>query len=193
MFMMRPSFAAGHGRRGSAARGASLIEVLVALLILSFGMLAMAGLHAAAFRYGKMSQFRGVATQLATEMADRMRANVDGAMAGNYVHEEAYDSGASAVTVPACANPAECTPAEIAEVDLAQMLNTVRLALPGGGLYVERDAAQPNAYNVWVLWLDPEAHGNDEQDDSASLSGLCPEGAGVSSPRPQCMPVRVVL
>jgi len=190
---MRRSVVGCRGAIGSNARGASLIEVLVAILILSFGMLAMAGLHAAAFKYGKMSQFRGVATQLGSEFGDRMRANVPGALDGAYVFEEAYDRNADAVTVPACANPAACTAAEIASVDLAQMRNTVRVALPGGGLYVQRDAAQPNIYNVWVMWLDPEAAGNEENDDTASMSERCPEGAAVSAPRPQCMPMRVVL
>ncbi|MCM5679657.1 type IV pilus modification protein PilV [Schlegelella sp. S2-27] len=174
------------------ARGASLIEVLVAILILSFGMLAMAGLHAVAFKYGKMSQFRGVATQLAIDLSDRMRANVTGAIAGQYVYTEAYDREAEAVTIPTCADTTRCTSAEMAALDLAQMRNTVRLALPGGALFVQQDAAAANVYNIWVLWLDPEAPGSDEDSDAASFSSQC-DGIDADAPLPQCMPMRIAL
>ena len=63
-------------RKGAPAqRGASLIEVMVAIVVLSIGMLSMAWQHAVALKYDKMSQFRGIATQLASELADRIRAN----------------------------------------------------------------------------------------------------------------------
>jgi type IV pilus assembly protein PilV len=91
-------------------RGASLLEVLVSILILSFGMLAMAGLHAVSIQQGKMSQFRGTAMQLAVDLADRMRAN-RGAFAAApspYVFTQPYNSDAPAVAVPAC-TMAACT------------------------------------------------------------------------------------
>src|SRR5262245_49835341 len=89
--------------------GASLIEVLVSILILSFGMLAMAGLHASSLRYGKMSQFRSVATQLAYDLSDRMRANALGAMGGAYNFTEAYDPQTAEVKPQACATPGSCS------------------------------------------------------------------------------------
>lgn len=89
-------------------RGASLLEVLVAILILSFGMLAMAGLHSVAFKYGKMSQFRSVATQMAADLADRMRANPEGAVAGDYVFLEVYNPSPEALPAPDCGVDAPC-------------------------------------------------------------------------------------
>jgi type IV pilus assembly protein PilV len=55
--------------------GVALVEVLVAMLVVSVGVLAMAGLLATASRYGKTSEYRAVATLLAADMADRIRAN----------------------------------------------------------------------------------------------------------------------
>ena len=65
----------------SRAGGVSLIEVLVALLVVSLGILAMSGLLTNSTRYGKTSEFRAVATLLANDIADRMRANKAGVTA----------------------------------------------------------------------------------------------------------------
>ena len=167
--------------------GSSLIEVLVAILILSFGMLAMAGLHASSLRYGKMAQFRSVATQLAYDLSDRMRANVVGATAGDYNFAEPYDSDTEKVDVPACAEPGKGSPEEIAAIDMAQVRNTTRLSLPGGALFVTQDAAGSNVFNIWILWLDPATA------DAAALSGICPDGMGNPSLVPQCHYLRVAL
>ena len=172
-------------------RGASLLEVLVAILILSFGMLSMAGLHAVAFKYGKMAQFRGVATQLASDLADRMRANVAGATAGGYAYTQAYDPNPTQITPRQCGNPAPCSAGEMATLDLDQVRATLQMALPGGGLFVQQDAAQANVYDIWILWLDPEAHGNDANSTAASLT-RCPDDID-ATPMPQCMPMRVAL
>lgn len=172
-------------------RGASLLEVLVSILLLSFGMLAMAGLHAASLRYGKMAQFRSVAMQMATDLTDRMRANAAAAVSGSYNFSQAYTSTPPAVTVPACAVPTACTAAEMAAVDLAQWRNQARLALPGAGLMVSQDAAVANVLNVWVMWLDPQAA--EAATDGVTLNSQCPGTIGTPNPAPQCMFLRVAL
>lgn len=187
---------APRGALSSRARGASLLEVLVAILILSFGMLAMAGLHSVAFKYGKMAQFRGVATQLAADLADRMRANPQGALAGDYVFLDAYDASPGAVDLPACGDAIACAnPAAMAERDLAEVRRVVQNALPGGWLHITQDPGPASRmYTVWVLWQDPDALGGASDGNTASLAGLCPDAAVAgANPVPQCMPVRVAL
>ena len=49
--------------------GVSLVEVLVALLVVSLGMLAMVGLLGTAARFGKTSELRSSATLLAQDKA----------------------------------------------------------------------------------------------------------------------------
>ncbi|HFD11932.1 MAG TPA: type IV pilus modification protein PilV [Crenotrichaceae bacterium] len=56
-------------------RGFSLIEILVSLLILSIGMLGMAGLQVSGLRNSATSSYRTDATQLSYNIADSMRAN----------------------------------------------------------------------------------------------------------------------
>ena len=59
-------------------RGASLIEVLVAILIVSMGVIAMGGLLASSSRLGKASESRAIAGLLAADLADRVKANACG-------------------------------------------------------------------------------------------------------------------
>lgn len=55
-----------------AARGTSLVEVLVALLVLSFGVLGMAALHARALQFGIDAEDRNRAALLASEIVSTM-------------------------------------------------------------------------------------------------------------------------
>ncbi|MFN3296231.1 type IV pilus modification protein PilV [Caldimonas sp.] len=66
-------------------RGVSLIEVLVAVLVLSIGLLGIAGLQARALKNSQSAYERSQAVALTYMMLDAMRANVDQARAGSYV------------------------------------------------------------------------------------------------------------
>ena len=61
--------------------GFSLIEALVAFLILSVGMLGIAGLYVQSMQAGRTSMFRHHAVTLAGDVADRIRANPGGGAA----------------------------------------------------------------------------------------------------------------
>lgn len=71
-------------KSASTQRGFTLIEVLVAVIVLSIGLLGLAGLQATGLRYNHSAYLRSQASQLAYDIADRMRANRDEAMAGSY-------------------------------------------------------------------------------------------------------------
>ena len=70
------------GARPRRQAGLSLVEVLVALVLLSIGLLGLAGLQASGMRVGQGSIHRSQAAQLAHDMLERLRANV--AHAGAY-------------------------------------------------------------------------------------------------------------
>lgn len=70
------------GRHSS--RGFTLVEILVALLVLSFGLVGLAMLQATGLKYNSDSYLRSQATMLAYDIIDRMRANKTGADAGYY-------------------------------------------------------------------------------------------------------------
>ena len=67
-----------------SARGFSLIEVLIALLLLSIGLIAMAAMQTRSIQMNHSAYLASQATYLAYDMADRMRANRQAALAGQY-------------------------------------------------------------------------------------------------------------
>ena len=102
--------------RGKGVRrpaGVALVEVLVAMLVVSVGVLAMAGLLATASRYGKTTEFRAVATLLAADMADRIRANKAALIAAStaYDVDDGYETWEDEPGDPsACANASKSRP-----------------------------------------------------------------------------------
>jgi type IV pilus assembly protein PilV len=73
-------------RRAPSARqrGMTLIEILVAIVVLSIGLLGLAGLQLKGLQVGQGSTYRWQAAMLAEDIADRMRADRTSALNGNY-------------------------------------------------------------------------------------------------------------
>jgi type IV pilus assembly protein PilV len=71
-------------RAARRERGSTLLEVLIALVVISFGVLGHAGLQAAALKVNQGALLRSQATSLAYEVLDRMRANRAVALNGGY-------------------------------------------------------------------------------------------------------------
>jgi type IV pilus assembly protein PilV len=65
--------------------GFTLLEVLIALLILSIGLLGLAALQTTGLRSNQMASMRTMATEAAYDITDRMRSNPVGVAAGEYV------------------------------------------------------------------------------------------------------------
>jgi len=117
-------------------RGFTLIEVLVAGLILAIGLVGVAGLQAFSLKNNQSAFMRSQATALAYDLADRMRSNVAGANGGF------YDPATAALTA-GCAATSGCSPAQMAQHDLAEWNNTVATYLPLGEGFVCIDST-PN-------------------------------------------------
>ena len=66
-------------------RGFTLLEVLIALLVLSIGLLGLAALQTTGLRSNHMASMRTTSTHLAYDISDRMRANPAGVAADEYV------------------------------------------------------------------------------------------------------------
>lgn len=83
------------------ARGSTLIEVLVAIVVLSFGLLGMVGLHATSLQNNREARLQSTAVRLGAELAERMRGNrvvaaQSGAGANPYLQENAIVAPAPA-------------------------------------------------------------------------------------------------
>jgi type IV pilus assembly protein PilV len=68
----------------NSQRGTTLVETLVALLVLSIGLLGVAALQVNALQTNQGAHIRSQASVLAYDLADRMRANRAVALAGGY-------------------------------------------------------------------------------------------------------------
>ncbi|MGB8634542.1 MAG: type IV pilus modification protein PilV [Rhodanobacteraceae bacterium] len=89
--------------------GFSLIEVLIALLVFSLGLIGLAGLLVMSTQANHGAFIRTQATFLAQNLADRMRANPVGLWNGDYDATWPVSG-----TEPACSSSSPCTPAQVA-------------------------------------------------------------------------------
>lgn len=127
----------------ASQRGFTMIEVLIAILVLSIGLLGLAGLQATGLRNNHQAYQRSIATQQVYDMADRMRANPAGVAAG------AYDAINGIPANPGCTGSA-CTPADIAAYDAAEWNSANAALLPSGAGTVA--VAGPDVFTIIVTW-----------------------------------------
>ena len=134
-----------NGIRGG--RGFSLIEVLIALIILSVGMLGIAGLYVQSMQAGRTSMFRHNAVTLAGDIADRIRANP---AAGT-----AYTAAVGADN--SCVNGGvNCSKEQMAAHDIELWQELADDTLPNGKVTVTHDGdlVLPS-YEIKVGWDEP--------------------------------------
>lgn len=119
---------AGRRRVGRVSRvkGFSLIEVLIALLVLAFGLLGLGFLQVMNVRYTQSAQHRTMATNLAYEVLDMMRSNHVAARRFGTVTPDSF----SGVAVPAsgCARGASGAYSD----NISRWKCEVVSSLPGG-------------------------------------------------------------
>ena len=127
-----------------------MIEVLVSLIVVAFGLLGLAGLQARSMSFQKDSFDRKAAAEMAGQLAERVRANYDGFKAGNY-NLTLAPNDATAALIPVCGDPLNCTPAETAARDWAMWQIDLRRRLPVSGAYLAAPAnsAQINLILAW--------------------------------------------
>ncbi|MEM7401625.1 MAG: type IV pilus modification protein PilV [Pseudomonadota bacterium] len=95
--------------------GFTLMEVLVALAVLSIGLLGMAGMQLFSMKSSHNAYLQSQASYFAYDLIDKMRANPIGFDGGN------YDSTFTSIPAsPSDCQGTTCTPTELASYDLAQ-------------------------------------------------------------------------
>lgn len=157
--------------------GFSLIELLVAVLVLAIGLTGLAGLQIVGLRNNQTAYHRSLATELAYDMADRMRSNPAGVLAGS------YNIGTAGTNAKLC-ETAVCTPQQLAAYDLLLWNNELAALLPNGSGVVCLDStveigdsnAAPanhcdNLGNVYAIkvWWDDDRSGTTTQGFATSF------------------------
>lgn len=175
------------GARGSS-RGVTLIESLVAVVILSVGVLAVVALQLVARRNHADAGQRTIAAQLAYDIVERMRSNSTASALRRYLTGPAsLGRGAlGAEPVPSCRTATPCTELQLAAHDLWQWEQALDGVAEKAGADATGGLAQPTAcitgaggdgvYTVTIAWRgrsampdnpdvacgrDPQADGND--------------------------------
>lgn len=158
-------------------KGTTLMEVLVSLLVLSFGLLGMAGVQGVSLRGNQAAYYRTMATTLSGDIVERMRANIAAVDGGSY-------DDVVGVATASCFTAAGCTGAQMAAQDVLDWTAAVAAALPLGAAVVCVDstptdgAAAANACdgvgNIYAikLWWDDDRDGTADQAFRSSFQPL---------------------
>lgn len=135
-----------------AQSGFSLIEVLVAALVLSIGLVGVAALQALSLQNNQSAFMRSQATALAYDLADRARANLASANSNLY-------NPATAGIKANCKTTVGCSPQDLAQHDLAEWNAAVATALPMGTGFICLDSTPDDGTGVG----DPQCDGSGNQ------------------------------
>lgn len=160
---------------GRAQRGVSLIEVMVAILVFSLGMLGLALLQLKGAQYTRESGSRTAAIGLARSLAESMRANPEGALpkAGDSAY--LYD-GTKAYSDADCASTDVSTPAAIAKRDLACWTQAIKAAIPaptnGGAVATVTKNSTLGTLTITVSWAGVAGTASADPSQSYSFSYL---------------------
>jgi len=98
--------------------GFSMIEVLVSLLVIGIGLLGLSGLQLASFKSTNNAHSRNVATNLAMELSERMRANQVGVEGGFYEN----NVNCQTPEPTQCKTDTFCSPEQIARIDVQEIM-----------------------------------------------------------------------
>jgi type IV pilus assembly protein PilV len=142
--------------------GFSLLEVLIALVVLSIGLLAHTKIQALGVRASAEANLRTQATFLVNDMMERMRANREASKTDYYavIDYTAIDCSADPPKIcsEGTAGDAEdCTADEMADEDATNWFCSVAATLPGGNVAV---SFSDPLYSIQVSWDGLDEDGN---------------------------------
>ncbi len=129
----------------TATAGFTLLEVMIALVIFSIGLLGLAGLQARGLQSNTVAQYRTMAVIQAYDMAERIRANPQGVANNDY---DALDAAAGIAPAPNCVT-ASCNPDELAAHDYYEWQVSNAATMPSGYGTVQRLGSQ---FSITVRW-----------------------------------------
>ncbi|MEO6973061.1 MAG: type IV pilus modification protein PilV [Rhodoferax sp.] len=123
--------------------GFSLIEVLISIIVLSFGLLGMVGMQSAALQANREARLQSSAAILARELAEMIRGNKDvGILPTGNPYVGSFDTSPLVSKDPTyCLNVATSTTAcadrvAIANAEMTEWLGRVNAQLPGARVSV---------------------------------------------------------
>lgn len=141
-----------HACSRRAQSGFTMVEVLVALVVLTIGLLGIAALYLNSLQAGRTAIYRTQAVNLAADLADRIRMNRTARAAYGTLFAD------SEALVATCDTTGGCSDADLASTDLFRWKATTAQLLPGGQgqvvVTLPVAAGEPTNYVVTVRWVE---------------------------------------
>jgi type IV pilus assembly protein PilV len=192
-------------------RGAGLIEALIAILVLSIGLLGMVGMQTASVKYEQTGWVRSAIASNISSLSDRIRANAN-APADAYAFSDTYALERNAIdTIPAHLTPSldcnstVCSDGDLATYDLTVWRRDLNQQLPGAvGFVTPTGTKSVNLrFLITVAWFNKDnVNGTNLQTPiacTAAITGIaarncCPAAVGAEADLAgvQCVNVEVI-
>jgi len=143
-------------------RGFTMLEVLIAMVVFSIGLLGVAALQMIGLKNNQSTFFRSQASVLAYDVIDRMRANRK--EVANYATSSAYWNYGDDCNTAKFSG----TPTELYKQDLNDWLRTLCKRLPSGEGKITLDSSK-SQIEVFVRWNDQRGTGKSTSDTNMEL------------------------
>jgi type IV pilus assembly protein PilV len=142
------------------SKGFTLLEVLIALLVFSIGLLGLAGMQLQGLKYSHSSYLRSQANLLAYDILDRMRSNRAEADAGTY-----NMSLGETFAATNCTGLVACSSTQMAIFDKFEWKQALSQRLPkgDGSVSIPNASVIPQVVLITVQW-------RDDKDDTNQLA-----------------------
>ena len=138
------------------SQGYSLLEVLIAAVVIGVGVIGVAGMQIIGLRHTHSAHLLTQANILGNDMAERMRASMARVDSGS------HDVFGGALEDPGCAAGRDCSPAQPARYDAQAWTSAVAAELPNGVGALTRNAEQ-GTFTIRITW-------DERQDGGESIS-----------------------
>ncbi len=139
-------------------QGVGLMEVLVSLLVITIGVLGMAGLQGRSLQYNQVAYLHSQAAVLATDMLDRIRVNRSLAQTSDSYQvsaEDAVFTVCSEENYPENCESNSCSPVQLAAWDIQQWKFRLSCQLPGTeGVVNYQDTDEGRVYSVHLIFTE---------------------------------------
>lgn len=144
------------GRKWGRQAGFNLLEVLITLVVLSVGLLGLAGLQLQSLQYNHSAYLRSQASLQAYDIVDRIRANHRCLRDSD---DCPYNTSESADAADRGCNESDCAIQQMAEHDLYEWNAANEARLPAGSGTVELIDSDNNIYEITVRWQEDQDSG----------------------------------
>ena len=147
----------------SAMTGFTMLEVLISIVVIAFGLLGVAGLQAFAVKNNQSAGTRITATTLAMDLVDRIHSNPPAlALPSGYDKQNLSDY---TTLVATCTNGTGCSSLELAQNDRAEWATLVAAALPSGAGIVCIDSTPNDGVSAAAPLCDGTSTGGNGNDN----------------------------